>query len=69
MFALVPVLPQVVNGAAGTLVMGRQAKWESISQNSCPNFREDLEAYLSTAGSNSKSLLVHDASIELMSCC
>lgn len=37
---------------------GAEGKWESLSQDSCPNFREDLEIYLSTAGSNSKSLLV-----------
>ena len=37
---------------------GADGKWESLSQDACPNFREDLEAYLSTAGSNSKSLLV-----------
>ncbi|KAL0042039.1 hypothetical protein WJX77_001435 [Trebouxia sp. C0004] len=36
---------------------GAAGKWEPISQDSCPNFREDLETYLSTAGSNSKSLL------------
>lgn len=37
---------------------GAEGKWEGLSQDACPNFREDLEAYLSTAGSNSKSLLV-----------
>ncbi|KAL3161962.1 hypothetical protein ABBQ38_009042 [Trebouxia sp. C0009 RCD-2024] len=37
------------NGSAG--------KWESISQDICPNFREDLETYLSTSGSNSRTLL------------
>ncbi|KAL3141374.1 hypothetical protein ABBQ32_004954 [Trebouxia sp. C0010 RCD-2024] len=41
------------NGSAG--------KWESISQDLCPNFREDLEAYLSTSGSNSRTLLVSTA--------
>ncbi len=37
---------------------GAAGKWEPISQGACPNFREDLNTYLSTAGSNSKSLLV-----------
>ncbi|DBA94745.1 TPA: hypothetical protein ACH3X1_002294 [Trebouxia sp. C0004] len=36
---------------------GAAGKWEPISQGACPNFREDLNTYLSTAGSNSKSLL------------
>ncbi|DBA85173.1 TPA: hypothetical protein ACH3X2_005886 [Trebouxia sp. C0005] len=36
---------------------GAAGKWEPTSQGACPNFREDLNTYLSTAGSNSKSLL------------
>ena len=37
---------------------GAAGKWEPTSQNACPNFREDLQTYLSTAGSASKTLLV-----------
>lgn len=46
---------------------GAAGKWEGLSQDACPNFREDLEAYLSTAGSNSKSLLV--STIKLLDAC
>ena len=37
---------------------GAKGHWEPASANACPNFREDLEAYLSTSGSHYKTLQV-----------
>ena len=49
-----------VHGMVRYTGYGAAGKWEPISQGACPNFREDLNTYLSTAGSNSKSLLVRN---------
>ena len=37
---------------------GANGHWEPASANACPNFREDLEAYLSTSGSHYRTLQV-----------
>lgn len=37
---------------------GAEGHWEPASANACPNFREDLEAYLSTSGSHYRTLQV-----------
>lgn len=37
---------------------GAEGHWESDSADACPNFREDLEAYLSTSGSHYRTLQV-----------
>eukprot|EP00891_Asterochloris_glomerata_P007203 jgi/Astpho2/7203/Aster-01521 len=44
------------NNGSWYVGFGAEGHWESDSADACPNFREDLEAYLSTSGSHYRTL-------------
>eukprot|EP00891_Asterochloris_glomerata_P007381 jgi/Astpho2/7381/Aster-01970 len=44
------------NNGSWYVGFGAEGHWEPASANACPNFREDLEAYLSTSGSHYRTL-------------